>query len=270
MRRMNKSLIILFFLLVMLILLAVALGTGARPSDSTTDSTSKGISYLQALEAKDPAIVEDTLKELHRQRLLEQREAKLEELENGDIPVWNLFTDYVLLGDSRAVGFEFYEYLDEDRVMAESGATILKLEEHIPDIVEMNPSYLFLCYGLNDVSIGIWPTPEDYVVEYKRILGEIQTQLPDAKIFVSSILPAQDPAFNTSTAWYDIPEYSAAVGEMCQEIGCYYVDNTDICNKYASLWDIDGIHVQATFYPHWAANMIMAVYDSETDQADLN
>lgn len=269
MHRINKPLIIIVFLLILLVLLAIALGKGARPTESEVSTFPEGISYLQSLEAKDPTTVEATLKEFHRQKLLEQREAKLEELENGDVPVWSLFSDYVLLGDSRAVGFEFYEYLDKDRVMAESGATILKLEEHIPDIVEMNPSYLFLCYGLNDVSIGIWPTPEDYVVEYKRILGEIQKQLPDAKIFVSSILPARDPAFNTSTAWYDIPEYSTAVGEMCQETGCYYVDNTDICNKYASLWDIDGIHVQAAFYPHWAANMIMSVYDSETEQSDL-
>lgn len=269
MRQKLKLPVISILIIILLVILAAALGRGAQPQDDVTDPTLEGVAYLRTLEEKDPTTVENTLKELRRQELLEQREARLAELESGEISIWSLFEDYVLLGDSRAVGFEFYEYLDEDRVMAESGATILKLEEHIPDIVEMNPSYIFLCYGLNDVSIGIWPTPEDYVVEYSRIVEAIQSQLPDAKIFISSILPAQDPAFNTSTAWYDIPEYSAAVGEMCQEIGCYYIDNTDICNKYASLWDIDGIHVQATFYPHWAANMIMAIYDSETDQSEL-
>jgi hypothetical protein len=125
---------------------------------------------------------------------------------------------------------------------------------------------VFLCYGLNDVSIGYWDTPEDYVAEFAETIAELQQQLPGVKIFISSILPARDPAFQTSTAWYNIPEYSSAVGEMCETIeNCYYVDNDELAEEYADLWDSDGIHVQKEFYSHWAANLILEVYSSQLE-----
>lgn len=270
MRRINKSLIIAILLLVMLVLLAVALGKGARPSEPVVSSTPEGIAYLQSLEEKDPTAVEDTLKELHRQKLLEQREAKLAELESGEISIWSLFEDYMLMGDSRVMGFGFYEYLDQSRVVAEKGDTIWTLQEHIPEIAAMNPSYLFISYGVNDVGSGMWSSPEDYVQDFSDIISKIRQELPDVKIFINSILLAYAPAFNTSAAWYDIPEYNAALETMCHDLGCFYVDNTPLCEEYAGLYESDGIHVGSSFYSHWAANMIMAVYDSETDQSELD
>ena len=258
---------VVFFLL---ILLAVRLGsrdTAAAPEDAA--AISQGVSYLQSLEAQDPDTVDNVLKQQRLQHLQEMRDERLRQLESGEISVWSLFEDYVLLGDSRAVGFSFYGFLPEERVLAESGATILHLEEHIPDIVALNPSNIFLCYGLNDVSIGIWPTPEDYVTQYSDIIQQIQAQLPGANIFISSILPARDPAFQQSTAWYDIPEYSQAVSDMCDTIShCYYVDNDATCDEYASLWDVDGIHVQQDFYPHWAANLITEVYSASLEGSE--
>lgn len=251
---------VVFFLL---IFLAVRLGSRDSVAAQEEDpaAISQGVSYLQSLEAQDPDTVDNVLKQQRLQHLQEKRDERLRQLESGEISVWSLFEDYVLLGDSRAVGFSFYGFLPEERVLAESGATILHLEEHISDIVALNPSNIFLCYGLNDVSIGIWPTPEDYVTQFSDIIQQIQSQLPDANIFISSILPARDPAFQQSTAWYDIPKYSQAVSKMCDATShCYYVDNDATAEEYASLWETDGIHVQKDFYPHWAANLITEVY----------
>jgi hypothetical protein len=221
------------------------------------------------MEAKDPDTVVQQLKYLRQQRLLAQREEWLRQLDSGEISVWTMFDDFVLLGDSRAVGFSYYEFLPESRVLAEAGATILHLEEHIPDVVALDPSNIFLCYGLNDVSIGYWPTPEEYVEKYVEILESLHSQLPDAHIYVSSILPARDPAFQTSTAWYNIPEYSAAVGEMCENIPyCYFIDNDETAEEYSDLWDVDGIHVRSEFYEHWAYNMIAQVLETSVEEAD--
>ena len=254
--------------LILIIVLAVRLGGGGKEENQSQPDTAAGLQFIQQLEAKDPAEVDEKIKTLHQQRLMELREERLQQLESGEVSVWSLFEDYVLLGDSRAVGFYFYDFLPESRVLAEAGATIRNLQEHIPDLVEINPSRLFLCYGLNDVSIGIWPTPESYVEEYAEIIAEIRQKLPDVDIYISSILPARDPAFEQSSAWYDIPQYSAAVKEMCEEIGCYYVDNDALAEKYADLWEVDGIHVQRDFYPHWAANMILEVYSKDLEDAD--
>lgn len=249
-------------ILILAIILAVRLGSDHSPEASALD-TSRGVNYIKALEAKAPEAVEHTLKQQREAKIKAMREQRLQELESGEISVWTLFEDYVILGDSRAVGFYYFEFLPEDRVLAESGATIRDLQAHIPDIEQLNPSSIFLCYGLNDVSIGIWPTPSDYVTEYRQIVQEILEKLPDATIYISSILPARDPAFDTASEWREIPTYSAAVEEMCNSIDrCYYVNNDSIAEKYADLWEIDGIHVQKPFYDHWAANLIAEVYNA--------
>ena len=188
----------------------------------------------------------------------------MRQLESGEISVWSLFEDYVLLGDSRAVGFSFYGFLPEERVLAESGATILHLEEHIPDIVALNPSNIFLCYGLNDIMLGTWPTPSDYVTKFTSVINEIHEQLPDANIYISSILPAPGSSVQSQLA-----DYSQALDEMCGTLPrCYFVDNSEISSEYAGLWENDSIHVVKDFYPHWANNLITAVYSSSLEDAD--
>lgn len=254
---------VVFFLL---ILLAVRLGsrdTAAAPEDAA--AISQGVSYLQSLEAQDPDTVDNVLKQQRLQHLQEMRDERLRQLESGEISVWSLFEDYVLLGDSRAVGFSFYGFLPEERVIAESGATVLHLEEHIPDIVALNPSNIFLCYGLNDIMLGTWPTPSDYVTKYTSVINEIHEQLPDANIYISSILPAPGSGVQSQ-----LSDYSQALDEMCSALNrCYFVDNDDISSQYSGLWENDGIHVMSDFYPHWANNLITAVYNSSLeDTAD--
>ncbi len=258
-------------LLLAIILLALRLGSSRNSSEVSAPDVSAGRQYLQQLEAQDPAAVDQELKRLRQEKLNALCQERLRQLEADEISVWTLFDGSVILGDSRAVGFWYYDFLPESQVLAEGGSTILTLEEHIPDLEKLAPSTVFLCYGLNDVSIGIWDTPEEYAQQYADIIGELRAALPDVQIYISSILPARDPAFSQSTAWYDIPQYSAAVKEMCETNDCHYVDNDDLAEEYADLWEADGIHVQKEFYPHWAANLISAVYraELEADAASL-
>lgn len=261
-KRLIYIIVAVLIILVLAIFLAMRLGAGGNTEPVGLD-TSHGVEYIKALEAKSPESVQHTLKLQREERIRSMREQRLQELESGEISVWTLFEDYVLLGDSRAVGFYYYEFLPEDRVLAESGATIVNLQEHIPDIENLNPSSIFLCYGLNDVSIGIWDTPTEYVEQYRQIIREIQGKLPDASIYISSILPAHEDAFLQEPVWREIPTYSLAVKEMCEDLDrCYYVDNDALAAEYADLWQPDGIHIQPAFYDHWAANLIAEVYNA--------
>ena len=167
-----------------------------------------------------------------------------------------MFRDYVLLGDSRAVGFWYRDFLDKSRVLADGGHTIRNLKENIGKIVEMNPSQIFLCYGLNDSSIGYWDTAEEYVTEYMATVNEIREKLPNAKIVVSSILPAKDPAFQKSKKWYNIPEWSAALEKACKENGILFANCDRLAVDHPNLWDPDGIHFREEFYPYWASCLV--------------
>lgn len=249
--------------IVLIAAVILALRLGGEKSGEQRD-TSAGVGYIQQLEAKNPEAVEQTLKQQREEKISAMRDQRLQELESGEISVWPLFEDYVILGDSRAVGFYYFGFLPENRVLAEGGATIRDLREKIPQVAEMNPANIFLCYGLNDVSIGYWETPEEYTAEFRQTVAELQSQLPEATVFISSILPARDPAFDTASIWREIPTFSAAVRDMCETIDrCYYVDNDAIAEQYAELWDpVDGVHVGKDFYDHWAANLIAEVYNA--------
>ena len=87
----------------------------------------------------------------------------------------------------------------------------------------------------------------------------------DAVIVVSSILPARDPAFELSSKWYEIPDFSAAIAEACAENGVVFVDNTEISETYANYWQPDGIHVRPEFYPYWARNLIVGIIRDEME-----
>lgn len=124
---------VIFFLLIVLI--AVKLGGSHGKSTEETDAQiSAGVAYLQGLEQQDPDQVDQILKQQRLQKLQDMRDERLRQLESGEISVWSLFEDYVLCGDSRAEGFSFYGFLPEERVIAETGANLEHLAQHVPDI----------------------------------------------------------------------------------------------------------------------------------------
>lgn len=219
-------------------------------------ATQAGIAFLESMEAKDPADVDAVRRELYQKRLDAQREELLQQLHSGAMDPFSLFQDYVILGDSRAVGFYYMGFLDESRVLATGGATIRDVETHKEKVIALDPSQIFLCYGLNDISIGYWDTAEEYVAEYMQVVADLRQKLPNATVVVSSALPARDPAFARSSKWRNIPDWNQVLQEACDENDVLFVDNSRISEEYADLWDPDGIHVKKEFYPHWATELI--------------
>lgn len=253
-KQMIIGLVILVLIVILAIILIVTGGSGAAQEEAA--QVQAGVQYLQQLEAQSTEAVETELKEIRRQE-------RLEALENGEIDVWQQLEDAVILGDSRAVGFYYFGYMPQTRVLAEAGDTILKVEEHLDELQSLNPSQVFLCYGINDVGIGIWPTAEEYATAMAETIASVYEVLPDTEVYVNGILVARDPAFSRNSAWYDIPEYNDALAAMCEEQGYNFIDNTALCDTYADMWETDGIHVRTTFYPYWAANLVEATYEEE-------
>lgn len=233
-----------------LLVLAIVLIRGLW--DPNSEEKKKGIDYLKQLETQDMETVEKNVKKV-------KKEAQAQAMENGELSVWAQFSDYAIFGDSRSVGFTFYEFLDSQRVMAEAGLTLADIPTYLEQMKTLNPSYMILCTGINDVSIGYWPTAEEYVEAYDETMNTLMKELPDTHIYVNSIFPAQDPAFDKSALWRNIPEYNEAVKAWCEEKGYSYIDNTQVFEEHKDLYDIDGIHFQKDFYEYWAINMMTEV-----------
>lgn len=239
--------------------IAVLFLLGGGSNKKTSESVKAGVAYLELLERGDPAEVVQIRKDIAQKKIDDKRDALLEQLNNGTMDPFSLFQDYVLMGDSRAVGFWYRKFLDKNRVLADGGHTIRNIEKQMDQLVSLNPSMIFLCYGLNDTSIGYWNSAEEYTAEYMQVVDEIREKLPDATIVVSSILPARDPAFNKSKKWYNIPDWSAALGEACKENGVLFANCDQLAVDYPNLWDPDGIHFRKELYPYWASSLVVTL-----------
>lgn len=94
---------------------------------TSSDDLKKGIDYIKTLEKTDISETEQKIKEIKRT----ERKAALE---SGEQDVWKYFNDSVILGDSRAVGFEYHGFVPENRVFAEGGATIRNISDYVDEV----------------------------------------------------------------------------------------------------------------------------------------
>ena len=240
----------------LIIFLSLLLPKGNTRETLALGDTAEGIAYLRSLEAKDPDEVETILKE-------QRRQARQALMESGELDVWAQLEDAVIMGDSRAVGFWYFDWMPQERVLGDAGHRIDLIPDYYDTLRGLNPAQVFLCYGVNDIGIGYWPAPDLYAAAMDEAVRELQEVLPEADIYVCATQRVKEPGLSLNPVWHDIPEYNAVMKQMCAEKGHYYVDVDDMLEEYGSLWDPDGIHIQKSFYPYWAQRMAMAIYDYE-------
>ncbi|WP_346699191.1 GDSL-type esterase/lipase family protein [Catenibacillus scindens] len=254
----NPTLRLIIMAVVIVVVLAIILSTVFRRRTPQV-STEAGVAYIHQLEAADVAPVEQQIKDIRQE---ERRKA----LENGELDVWQQFGDAVIFGDSRAMGFSVFGFVEDRRVLADSGGTLKNIPDHIEQLQNVNPSIVFFCFGLNDISIGYWNTVEEYITELDSMIDLVKTSVPGVEVYVNSTIPATDPAFEKSEKWREIPDWNAAIKAHCEENGIHYIDISATVEEHKDLYDVDGIHMQKAFYEYWAIDMIAEVNNDDEQE----
>ncbi len=249
-------------LLIAVVVLLVVGGRRSKARQTAAAAVTAGVDYIRAQELLDPGAVESAIKQIRAAELAAMRQQRLDDLNSGAIDVWSMFEDYVIIGDSRALGFSYYGFLPEERVIAELGATILGVEDKLDMFSSLNPATIYLSFGANDLNTYIWTEGSSYAESYRELVELLQREFPDATIVVNSILPVHEPSLSSDSLYQKIPEFNAAVKKMCGETGAVFVDNTEMAEARADQYEGDGIHFKSTFYPYWAANMIEGYLES--------
>lgn len=194
------------------------------------------------------------------------------------------FADAAFVGDSITVGWNDYKgaaALPDTNVIAAIGATpptdgvqwkddAGELYDPLAKIVEANPSKIYLMFGANAL-VADGEFVEDNLVEsYGTFIDDLQQKLPDAVIYIQSILTPT--AAGTESHAGLTPERIARVNErlksLAEEKGCWYLDlEENLCPDgmlsadYAS---DDGLHLNKEGYMAWLEYLIThAAYDPE-------
>ena len=246
--------------------LVAALALSLLPLPALAEEIGDAVALLRQMEQGDPEAVAETIRQQQRENLLARREEKLLD---GEIDVWSQFQSYVILGDSRAYGFSYHGFLPEERVLADVGDTLLKIEERLPDILALRPNRVYVSYGVNEFDMPeLWPTPESYAEGLAEGLEKIGEALPGVEIYVNSFMPVIGAGQYEGGHWEDMDDWNVATKAMCEAHGYVYVDNDDIAREHRDLYISDGVHFEPAFYDYWAANMILATYSyGEEDPA---
>jgi lysophospholipase L1-like esterase len=148
----------------------------------------------------------------------------------------------VFFGDSITYRYDIKESFPNHYIVNKgiNGNTTQNLLDRIDaDIIEYNPSKVFLLIGVNDLSGNV--DKETVVENIKKIIETIEEKRPKAKIYVESILPINRKRLTEEEYPIDevltndlIKETNELIKELCKEKDLNYI------NLYDKLLDDDG------------------------------
>ena len=187
MKRRTQRNILLGICVLAVIFLIVLLIRGIGRLTAGHADTSEGIGYIKNAEDEDITVIEEKISRLEEQ----DGEA------GGERSLKERFSQAVVLGDAAALGFSEYNILNASSVAAEAGAHLDQADSLIQKTKELSPQIIFVSLGSSDVNDTNGDTAR-FTELYGDFLETLQTEIPDAHIFVNSVFPAQekDPVRN--------------------------------------------------------------------------
>ena len=117
---------------------------------------------------------------------------------------------------------------------------------------------VYLSFGINEIG---WGSTQTFIDAYTALIELIQEKLPDADIYVQSILPmskktAESDRYSSMGGNQKVAEYNSRLYELCEAKGTYYVNLNEIFADEAG--DLtapdttDGIHLGVASSRAWA------------------
>lgn len=168
-------------------------------------------------------------------------------------------SDIVFLGNSITDYNEWNELLQlpNARNRGISGDITFGVLERLQEIIDGQPSKIFILIGINDISRNI---PDEVIIDnYKKIISRIKKGTPRTDVFVQSILPVNN-TFNKYPNHYNKDEHILAVNQAIKRLA--EVEGVTFINIHDSFLDsegrldskytYEGLHLNAEGYKLWA------------------
>lgn len=184
----------------------------------------------------------------------------------------NYFSDAVFIGDSRTEGFVINTGVCDGYAIASKGLNVKSVFDKqcikdentyvtaIDAIRTKSYNKAYLMFGINETG---WEYSDIFIDYYKKIIEEIKTDNPNAKIYVQSILPVSKSVSDSSSYINRsrINEYNNLIKSMSEDENVYYLDvYNSIADKDGYLPDdasSDGIHLNREYCLKWLDYLCM-------------
>lgn len=160
----------------------------------------------------------------------------------------------VVAGDSMAEGLTAYQILDESNVVWHRGRRIDNMDKDLEKIKELNPNYLFLTYGSNDLELWTGRTTS-FINAYTKTLDMLKSELPGVTIIINSILPASAKKTSNEPAFAYQEEFNNALKELANNLDIPFLENSPYLLNKEKPYSSDGVHPKSFYYSLWAKHM---------------
>lgn len=243
-KEINKRMWVIGGILVVVVLIVgIMIAEGISGMKKKKTDTSEGLKIIEQAESADVTAIETKIGQL---------EAKDSKGQEDTRSLKEIFGSAVVMGDSISEGFIEFDILNTSSVISKIGVELDELDEQVEQLVKVNPQVVFLTFGANDI-LATKGDEKAYIEQYKVLIEEIQTKLPETKIFINSIFPVQKWRVEEEPLFEHIDAYNQALREMCDKLQIAYVDNTELVSE--RYYESDGMHFKSDFYPIWARRM---------------
>ena len=168
----------------------------------------------------------------------------------------NLDDNYLFVGDFHTQNFSFEKYhLDYHYVKVGSNTlTTNELLNHMKDMIyDYNPSVVFIEIGFMDLNNGL--AKDEIIRNYGRIIDLIQTNRPNAIIFIESVYPVgntvKSDIMKRSVSNRDINDLNNGLKVLAKTKKVRYMDVYSTLqkgNKLNGSYTNDGIHLNDSGY----------------------
>jgi len=117
----------------------------------------------------------------------------------------------------------------------------------------LHPKNIIVLIGLNDLFFH----ESDWLIErYPKLIAEIKTKFPKAKLFIHSLLPVNTERHNPAISNQIITSVNKELKATCVRHKVEFIDGFALFvnenNQLKPSWTLDGIHLKGEAYLVWA------------------
>lgn len=164
--------------------------------------------------------------------------------------------DVVFFGDSITYESNFQHPGLKIVNLGYSGDTLVGMAARIPMVQAVSPEKVFLLGGINGLTDA---NLSQSAQQYEALLDQLQAALPDAQIYIQSVLPVskeKETSLTNICHNETIVAFNKLLEEMAARRGHVYIDIHSLYCRNGELdpqLTYDGLHLQKHAYEQWEA-----------------
>ena len=163
--------------------------------------------------------------------------------------------DAAFFGNSITCGSDFQSFFPEKKIinLGYPGDNIKGMQRRVPMLQASHPQKIFIMAGTNDL---FHSSINEFVSNYNTLLSVITDSIPNAKIYLESILPMNQDMKKGAPSDETIRQANTEIEKKAKSRKLEYID---VYSQYAKNGKLpsditrDGIHLLPQHYDKWAS-----------------